>query len=255
MVMLRTEKISAFDVVSQPITDCMDFINECSQTYQRPCFMACLNPHSFIVSQKDDLFHKALLSADLLFPDGIGIVAASKLLGGSIQKRITGSDIFQTVNLLMNKSHGSVFFLGSTEDNLSAIRVKMAQLYPNISVAGTYSPPFKEKFTEQDNRSMIQAVNRKNPDVLWVAMTAPKQEKWIYQNIDSLDVHLIGAVGAVFDFFVGNVKRSHPAFQKLGLEWLPRLLRQPKRLWKRNLISSPLFMHHILRNYMHERKR
>lgn len=251
---LKTEKILGFDVVTQPISECLLYINKWLPNNHRSCFMACLNPHSLMVSKKDEMFRKALLSADLLLPDGIGIVAASKLFGGTIQKRITGSDLFQAVNLQMNKISGSVFFLGSTEDNLAAIRVKMAEVYPHIRIAGTYSPPFKDRFTARDNRAMIEAVNSDKPDVLWVAMTAPKQEKWIYQNIDDLDVGLIGAVGAVFDFFIDNVKRAHPTFQKWGLEWLPRLLRQPKRLWKRNLISSPLFLQHLLRNYIQSRK-
>jgi len=89
---------------------------------------------------------------------------------------------------------------------------------------------------------MIAAVNTAGPDVLRVGMTAPKQEKWIYRNRDRLNVKFIAAVGAVFDFYTGTVKRSHPGFQKLGLEWLPRLLQQPGRLWSRTVISAPVFL-------------
>ena len=105
-----------------------------------------------------------------------------------------------------------------------------------------YSPPFKEVFSEEENRAMIEAVNRAGPDVLWVGMTAPKQEKWIYQNKDRLNVKFIGAIGAVFDFYAGTVKRPHPWFLDHGLEWLPRLLGEPRRLWKRMFVSAPLFM-------------
>lgn len=84
------------------------------------------------------------------------------------------------------------------------------------------------------------------PDILWVGMTAPKQEKWIYKNRDKLDVKFIGAIGAVFDFYAGKVKRSHPAFQKMGLEWLPRLLQEPQRLWRRNFVSNPKFMFDVM---------
>jgi len=93
---------------------------------------------------------------------------------------------------------------------------------------------------------MIEAVNRAGPDVLWVGMTAPKQEKWIHQNKDKLNVKFIGAVGAVFDFYAGNVKRSHPWFQEHGLEWLPRLLQEPRRLWRRTFVSAPLFLCMVL---------
>ena len=93
---------------------------------------------------------------------------------------------------------------------------------------------------------MIEAINAAAPDVLWVGMTAPKQEKWIYRNRDRLDVGFIGAIGAVFDFYAGNIKRSPMLFQKCGLEWLPRLLQEPRRLFRRNFVSSPLFLWRLM---------
>jgi len=93
---------------------------------------------------------------------------------------------------------------------------------------------------------MVDEINRVKPDMLWVGMTAPKQEKWIYRNKYELDVEFIGAIGAVFDFYTGTINRSRPWFQKHGLEWLPRLLRQPRRLWRRSLVSSPMFLIRIL---------
>ena len=118
----------------------------------------------------------------------------------------------------------------------------MAVDYPYIKFAGSYSPPYKPEFDEEDSRLMIDAVNKAAPDVLWVGMTAPKQEKWLYLHKDELDVKFMGAIGAVFDFYIGNIKRSHPFFQRIGLEWLPRLLQEPRRLFKRNFVSSPLFL-------------
>jgi N-acetylglucosaminyldiphosphoundecaprenol N-acetyl-beta-D-mannosaminyltransferase len=140
-----------------------------------------------------------------------------------------------------------VFFLGASEETLALIRARMAVDYPAIRVAGTYSPPFKPEYSAAELDEMITAVNAARPDVLWVGMTAPKQEKWIFQNLHRLDVKFAGAVGAVFDFYVGKVKRSHPAFQELGLEWLPRLLRQPVRLWRRTFVSAPIFVWHVVR--------
>lgn len=123
----------------------------------------------------------------------------------------------------------------------------MAQDFPNIELAGAYSPPFKPEYTRAELDEMIAAVNAVEPDVLWVGMTAPKQEKWIYDNLSMLDVKFVGAIGAVFDFYTGRVKRAHPIFQKLGLEWLPRLLQQPRRLWRRMFISAPIFLWHLLK--------
>jgi N-acetylglucosaminyldiphosphoundecaprenol N-acetyl-beta-D-mannosaminyltransferase len=102
-------------------------------------------------------------------------------------------------------------------------------------------------FDESDNQKMITAVNKAKPDILWVGMTAPKQEKWIYENKDRLNVPFIAAIGAVFDFYAGNKMRSSPFWIDLGLEWLPRFIKEPKRLWERNLKSTPVFLWWILR--------
>jgi N-acetylglucosaminyldiphosphoundecaprenol N-acetyl-beta-D-mannosaminyltransferase len=208
----------------------------------------CANPHSLVLAEDDPLFQQAIHAADLVTPDGAGIVLASKILGGDIRERVTGSDIFWGLSERLNKSGAwSYFFLGSSEETLAKIKSKMAVDYPNIRFAGSYSPPYKPEFSEEESRKMVAAVNGARSDVLWVGMTAPKQEKWIYQHRDELDVKFIGAIGAVFDFYVGNVKRSHPVFQKLGLEWLPRLLQEPRRLFRRNFVSSPLFLFRVLR--------
>jgi N-acetylglucosaminyldiphosphoundecaprenol N-acetyl-beta-D-mannosaminyltransferase len=119
--------------------------------------------------------------------------------------------------------------------------------YPNIRVAGSYSPPFKPSYSALELDEMIAAINTTQPDVLWVGMTAPKQEKWIFENRARLKVRVAAAVGAVFDFYTGNVKRSHPTYQRLGLEWLPRLLQQPRRLWRRMFVSAPIFVWHTLK--------
>jgi N-acetylglucosaminyldiphosphoundecaprenol N-acetyl-beta-D-mannosaminyltransferase len=172
-------------------------------------YFVCANPHSLAIARKDRVYRAALCTADLITPDGTGIVLASRLLGGSIRARITGSDIFRELNVALNREgQRSCFFLGAGEETLLRIKDRMALEFPNIMVAGTCSPPFKEEFSDEETRLMIDEINRVMPDVLWVGMTAPKQEKWIYQNKDKLNVKFIGAVGAVFDFFSGNIRRS-----------------------------------------------
>ena len=206
-------------------------------------WLACMNPHSFVESLNEAPFSQALRLANWLIPDGAGVVLASKILGGEIRERVTGSDIFRGVLEELNLAGGiSVFFMGSTEETLAAIRARMAVEFPNIRIVGTYSPPYKPEFSDGDNRQMIEAINNAAPDVLWVGLTAPKQEKWIYQNKDKLDVKFIGAIGAVFDFYAGNIKRAPVIVQKMGLEWLYRWVQEPKRLWKRNVISTPKFI-------------
>jgi N-acetylglucosaminyldiphosphoundecaprenol N-acetyl-beta-D-mannosaminyltransferase len=219
-------------------------------------YFVCANPHSLEVARNDQPFGSAIRNADLIVPDGVGIVIASRLIGGAIRERVTGSDIFLGLSNVLNKeSKYSYFFLGSTDENLAKIKDKMKMDFPNIKVAGTYSPPFKHEFNDEDNRLMVEAVNRARPDVLWVGMTAPKQEKWIYMHKGQLEVKFIGAIGAVFDFYTGNVKRSHPLFLRMGLEWLPRLLQEPCRLWRRNFISNPTFLLRVIRSIFHKELR
>jgi N-acetylglucosaminyldiphosphoundecaprenol N-acetyl-beta-D-mannosaminyltransferase len=203
------------------------------------------------VALDDTLFSQALRDADWLVPDGAGVVMASRVLGRGVTERVTGSDIFSALHQRMNSAGGmKVFFLGATEGTLALIRARLVREYPDITVAGTYSPPFKAAYSNEEIDDMVKAINAVEPDVLWVGMTAPKQEKWIYQNRVRLKVKFAGAIGAVFDFYAGQVKRSHPVFQRLGLEWLPRLIQEPKRLWRRIFVSAPLFVWHVFKQKM-----
>lgn len=213
-----------------------------------PRWLACLNPHSYATALRLPGFAEALRSADWLIPDGVGIVLASRALGGRVRERVTGSDIFHGVNEhLHRRGGGRVFFLGSTEETLAAIREKMAKDFPRVEVVGTYSPPFKPDFSDADLDAMVDAIAAARPEVLWVGMTAPKQELWIHRVKPRLQVKFAAAVGAVFDFYIGRIRRSHPIFQRLGLEWLPRLVQEPRRLWRRMFVSAPIFVWHVLR--------
>ena len=139
-----------------------------------------------------------------------------------------------------------VMFLGSSEEVLTKIRQEASYIYHNIDVI-TYSPPYKSVFSEEDNRAMVEAINNANPDLLWIGMTAPKQEKWVYEHWDELDIHChVGTIGAVFDFFAGTVRRAPEWWQKHGLEWLYRLLSEPRRMWRRYLIGNVLFLWNII---------
>ena len=207
----------------------------------------CANPHSLVVADNDTQFLGALHEADILIPDGAGIVLASRMLGGAIARRITGSDAMTGVGERWNKVAGrSFFFLGSSPAVLEKMKVRMAADFPYVAVAGIYAPPFAAEFSESENERMIDAVNLASPTALWVGMTAPKQEKWVQRNRRRLNVPLIGAVGAAFDYFAGSKQRASAAMQGVGMEWLPRLIREPRRMWRRNLISSPAFLYHIL---------
>ncbi len=210
-------------------------------------YIACSNPHSLVEARRDPDFSAALANAEILLPDGIGIVLAAKLLGLNIQQRVAGSEFFMEFSRQAQARGGvKYFFIGSTDRVLALLVERLQKEFPDILVCGVYSPPFKDEFDETDNIHMINRINMAKPDVLWVGMTAPKQEKWIYQNRNKLRVPLVGAIGAVFDFYAGTKKRAPDWVCKIGLEWLPRFLREPKRLFRRNFISSPLFLFMVL---------
>ena len=136
-------------------------------------------------------------------------------------------------------------FMGSSEKVLALIKQRAAVDYPNLEVV-TYSPPYKPEFSQEDNAAIVAAINRANPDLLWIGMTAPKQEKWIYSNWQKLNIHChVGTIGAVFDFFAGTTERAPLWWQQHSLEWLYRLIKEPKRMWRRYLVGNLLFLWNI----------
>ena len=207
-----------------------------------------INAFSYDNARKDVLFSEALQKGDVLIPDGISIVKACRFLNAKSQpkERIAGWDLFVYEMEKLNRVGGKVMFLGSSDAVLNLIRQRVAEKYPKIEV-DTYSPPYKPEFSDEDNAAMISAINHSNPDLLWIGMTAPKQEKWAYTHLDRLDVHChIGTIGAVFDFFAGTVKRAPERWQRVGLEWLYRLLSEPRRMWRRYFIGNAKFIYYIM---------
>ena len=207
-----------------------------------------INAHSYNTALKDQLFATALTNGDVLIPDGASIVKACKWLKAKSQpkERIAGWDLFTFEMDKLNAKGGKCFFMGSSEKVLSLIKEKAKRVYPNIIVE-TYSPPYKPEFNEEDNKAIINAINQANPDLLWIGMTAPKQEKWTYTHWNELNIHChVGTIGAVFDFFAGTMKRAPLWWQKHSLEWLYRLIKEPKRMWRRYIIGNTIFIFNIM---------
>lgn len=207
-----------------------------------------INAFSYDNARKDAMFSEALQKGGVLIPDGISIVKACRFLNAKSQpkERIAGWDLFVFEMENLNRVGGKVMFLGSSDAVLKLIRQRVAEKYPKIEV-DTYSPPYKPEFSDEDNEVMISAINHSNPDLLWIGMTAPKQEKWAYKHLDRLEVHChIGTIGAVFDFFAGTVKRAPECWQKAGMEWLYRLLSEPRRMWRRYFIGNAKFLYYIM---------
>ena len=206
-----------------------------------------VNAHSFNTAQKDDLFADALRNGDYLIPDGVSIVKACKWLKAKSQpkERIAGWDLFVLEMDKLNRKGGKCFFMGSSPNVLELVKKRAASDYPNITVE-TYSPPYKPEFSKEDNEAIIHAINQACPDLLWIGMTAPKQEKWAFEHWDELDIHChCGTIGAVFDFFAGTIKRAPQWWQRHSLEWLYRLMKEPKRMWRRYVLGNILFLYNI----------
>lgn len=208
-----------------------------------------VNAHSYNTARKDSLFAEALMNGDVLIPDGVSIVKACKWIKAKSQpkERIAGWDLFSFEMEKLEKKGGTVMFMGSSQKVLDLIVKRAAEVYPYLKVV-TYSPPYKPEFSDEDNKAIIDAINAANPDLLWIGMTAPKQEKWTYSHWKELDIHChVGTIGAVFDFFAGTVKRAPMWWQRHGLEWLYRLLKEPKRMWRRYIIGNMLFLWNMLK--------
>ncbi|MFI3262668.1 MAG: WecB/TagA/CpsF family glycosyltransferase [Rikenellaceae bacterium] len=209
-----------------------------------------INSRSYNTAQYDEFYAEALLKGDVLIADGISVAKTYNFFNRKSIDRVAGADLFEVEMDKLNKRGGTCFFLGSSEETLQQIKKKGAEVYPNIKIE-TYSPPYKTEFSDEENRAMIDAVNNAHPDLLWIGMTAPKQEKWAYRHLNELNIDChIGTIGAVFDFFAGNIKRAPIGWQKSGFEWLYRFTRDPKKLWKRTLQCVPLFSWNVLREML-----
>lgn len=218
-----------------------------------------INAHSYNTARKDSLFAEALTNGDVLLPDGVSIVKACKWIKAKSlpKERIAGWDLFvfemekleRESEELRTKSEESkiVMFMGSSQKVLDLIVKRAAEVYPHLKVV-TYSPPYKPEFSDEDNKAIIDAIHAANPDLLWIGMTAPKQEKWTYSHWKELNIHChVGSIGAVFDFFAGTMKRAPMWWQDHGLEWLYRLLKEPKRMWRRYIIGNALFLWNMVK--------
>ena len=245
-----------------------------------------INAHSYNTARKDGLFAEALTNGDVLIPDGVSIVKACRWIKAKSlpKERIAGWDLFEfemnkleecgmknvecgANNSSLDNSQSAsadhsklkiqnskfrerpltVMFMGSSQKVLDLVVKRAAEVYPHLKIV-TYSPPYKPEFSDEDNKAIIDAINAVNPDLLWIGMTAPKQEKWTYSHWNELNIHChVGTIGAVFDFFAGTVERAPIWWQRHGLEWLYRLLKEPKRMWRRYIIGNTLFLWNMLK--------
>lgn len=193
-------------------------------------------------AHKDEKLRQIYNSADLTTADGVPLLWASKILGSPIRGRVTGLDLLPEFSKISAEKGFRYFFLGAAEGVAEKLANHLTEVNPGLRVAGTYSPPFVDRFTQEENEKMITLINQSKADILWVSLTAPKQDFWIADHFDRLNVSVAIGVGAAFDVVAGNIKRAPKWMQNAGLEWLYRLIQEPGRLSKRYLVEAPRFI-------------
>jgi N-acetylglucosaminyldiphosphoundecaprenol N-acetyl-beta-D-mannosaminyltransferase len=208
---------------------------------QRCRWIVVADMHAAIEAHQCTEFRRMLDQADLIVPDGIGLVRVAQCKGAAIQSRVAGADLMKAFFARTKGMDISHFFLGDTEETLRRLKANLERNYAGITIAGTYSPPFRA-LTADEDEALLELINGARPDVLWVALGLPKQERWIFQHRHRLNVPLVLGVGAALKFLAGTVKRAPDAVGHLGLEWLWRFAHEPRRLWRRVLIDAPQFV-------------
>lgn len=218
--------------MSDVIAEMESWINGRDQTH----YVAITGMHGVSESRKDSRFREILRSASLVVPDGMPLVWLARWHRHPIGRRVCGSDLMEAFCKQTGSRYRHFFYGGAAgvaEDLAQSLRERY-----DIAVAGTYTPPFRQ-LTEEEEREVVARVQAAVPDVLWVGLSTPKQERWMYDHRDKFLVPVMLGVGAAFDFNSGKLQRAPAWMGNTGLEWLFRLLVEPKRLWKRYLVTIP----------------
>jgi len=250
--MIRDVKILGVKVSRVNLKETMSLFEEWIQ--QKLKKRICVLPVNCILwAYKNPELAAIYNSAALCLADGVPLLWASRWLGFPIPGRVTGLDLLPAFAELASKREYSFFFMGAKEGVADLLADTLRAKYPNLKIAGTYSPPFSNSFSEKENNKIIRLINTAKPDILWVSLTAPKQDIWIYQNYEKLDVSIALGVGGAFDVTAGIVRRAPLWMQHAGLEWFYRFLKEPFRLFRRYFIEAPLFIPLIIAQVIKEK--
>jgi N-acetylglucosaminyldiphosphoundecaprenol N-acetyl-beta-D-mannosaminyltransferase len=197
--------------------------------------------HGLLEAREDPELYAILNSAELWVPDGIAPVWLARLSGHRGVRRAPGMEIMLEFFRRANEKRYSSYFYGDTNPTLIALQEKIRREYPEHRIAGMFSPPFRPLTRDEDGQ-FVQTINAARPDVLWVGLGMPKQDVWIYERLDRLHVPVAIGVGAAFAFVAGTVQRCPQWIGNIGFEWFYRFLKEPRKLWRRDLIHGPRFL-------------
>jgi N-acetylglucosaminyldiphosphoundecaprenol N-acetyl-beta-D-mannosaminyltransferase len=214
-------------------------------------YVCVSNVHMCMEAYEDSIYQSIINDADLVVPDGKPLVVAASLLEKYRFEHIRGADLTRAVLNMANKNKIKLGLFGSTEENLFKMSKNINKKYHKLEVVASISPPFRE-LTRLEEEQYIKAINESGAQILLVGLGCPKQEKWMALHKGKISSVMIG-VGAVFDFFSGNKKEAPIWTQKIGLEWLFRLISEPKRLWRRYIYYNPKFILNFVKQYMNTR--
>lgn len=233
-------KIAGIDVDNISFQECLDAIDR--MVTLRQCQFIVTPNTDHVVRWQHDLFFQEIYShAALVLADGMPIIWASNFFGKPLKEKISGSDLFPQVCSLSADRSYRVFLLGGRKGaSQKATRILQAR-YPKLKIAGTCCPQFGFEHDSIENQKIVNLVKEANPDILFVGLGSPKQERWIFNNLKELSVPVSIGIGVSFEFVSGMVVRAPLWMQKSGLEWFWRLMMEPKRLWKRYLIDDIQF--------------
>ncbi len=238
--------ITGIDISNVHFNELIDYFNRVIDQKQK--IRVCVTPvNSLTTAHRQPALKEIYNSADMVLCDGVPIVWASRFLNTPIKERITGLDVMPVYIAECARKNYSMFFLGAREGVAGTLQQKIEQAYPGINIVGVYTPPFAERFSENETAKMIDLVNEAKPNVLWVSLTAPKQDIWLYENLHRLHTNIAIGVGGAFEVTAGIITRAPRWMQLSGLEWLYRFLQEPKRMFRRYFIEAPLFIPLIIR--------
>lgn len=203
-------------------------------------YICVSNVHTTVMSYENEEYRKIQNGAAMALPDGAPLSSYSRRKGYKQAQRVTGPDLMLELFAISKEKGYRHYFYGATEETLQSMKEVLERDYPGIQIAGMYAPPFRA-LTPQEDAQIVAKINESRPDFIWIGLGAPKQEEWMYQHMGQLQGVLIG-VGAGFDYLAGYIKRAPRWMQRMSLEWLYRLLQDPKRLWRRYFTSNVKFI-------------
>jgi N-acetylglucosaminyldiphosphoundecaprenol N-acetyl-beta-D-mannosaminyltransferase len=210
-----------------------------------PHYICVTTVHGVMESQQDEDLRRIHNVAGLVTPDGMPLVWLSRLMGFRHVERVYGPDLMLSVCERSTELGYRHFFYGGGPNVAEELAARLQSRFPGLKLAGTYAPPFRP-LTPEEDQAVVERINAAQPDIVWVGISTPKQERWMAEHVGRLSAPVLAGVGAAFDFHAG-VKRQAPRWvQKSGLEWCFRLLMEPRRLWRRYLINNPRFLWLIL---------